>query len=125
MYRRHLSGAALYNLDNIDPSTVIQDIVNKFAEKWKLILTNNEYDFLTKRCHKISNFYVLPKLYKSKEINEIMEIKAAEYIQIDVDNFIEGRPIVAGPVFHTYGILEILHFIMGYSFSLIPHIVPP
>ena len=54
-----------------------------------------------------------------------MKIKAAEYTQIDEDNFIEGRPIVAGPVFHTYGISEILHFIVGHSFSLIPQIVPP
>ena len=28
-------------------------IVNKFAEKYKSILTSNEYDFVTKRCHKI------------------------------------------------------------------------
>ena len=115
----------MYYLDNIDPSTIIQDIVYKFAEKCKLILTNNQYDFLTKRFHKISNCYILPKLHKSKEINEIVKIKAAEYTQIDEDNFIEGRPIVAGPVFHTYGISEILHFIVGHSFSLIPHIVPP
>ena len=53
--------------------------VNKFAEI-KSILTNNEFDFLTKRCHKTSNFYMLPKLHKSKEINEIIEIKRTEYI---------------------------------------------
>ena len=97
--------------------------VNKFAEKYKSILTNNEYDFLTKRCHKISNFYVVPKLYKSKEINEIIEIKRTEYIQIDEDIIIEGRPIVAGPFFHTSGISEILNCIMEPALSLIPHIV--
>ena len=83
-------------------ATFVQDRLNKFAEKYKSILTNNEDDFLTKR-HKISNFYMLPKLHKLKKINEIIEIKRIEYIQIDEDILIEGRPIVAGPVFHTSG----------------------
>ena len=84
MCYRHLSDTTFYNnLDNNDPSTIVQDKVNKFAEKYKSILTNNEYDFLTKRCHKISNFYMLPKLHKSKKINEIIEINRTEYIQID------------------------------------------
>ena len=42
---------------------------------------------------------MLPKLHKSKEINEIIQRKRTEYIQIDEDILIEGRPIVAGPVF--------------------------
>ena len=97
--------------------------VNKFAEKYKSILTNNEYDFLTKRCHKISNFYMLPKLRKSKEINKIIEIKRTEYTQIDEDILIEGLPVVAGPVFHTKEIFEILLCVMEPVLSLIPHIV--
>ena len=44
---------------------------------------------------------MLPKLHKSKEINEIIQRKRTEYIQIDEDILIEGRPVVAGPVFHT------------------------
>ena len=65
------------------------------------LLLINEYDFLTKCYHKISNFYMLPKLHKSKDINEIIEIKCTEYIQIDEDILIEGQPILAGPAFHT------------------------
>ena len=113
MCYRHLSDTTFYNnLDNNHSPTIVQDRVNKFAEKYKSILTNNEYVFLTKRCHKISNFYMLPKLHKSKEINEIIQKKRTEYIQIDEDILIEGRPIVAGPVFHTSGISEILHCTM-------------
>ena len=123
MCYRHLSDTTFYNnLDNNDPSTIVQDKVNKFAEKYKSILTNNEYDFLTKRCHKISNFYMLPKLHKSKEINEIIEIKRTEYIQIDEDILIEGRPVVAGPAFYTSGIPKDLHCIMKSALSLIPHV---
>ena len=76
---RHLSDTTSYNnLDNNDPSTFVQGKVNKFAKKYKLILTNNKYEFLTTRCRKISNFYMLPKLHKSKEIKEIVEIKRTE-----------------------------------------------
>ena len=69
MCYRHLSGTAFYNnLDNNDPSTVVQDRVNTFAGKY---LTNNEYDFLIRRCHKISNFCMHPKLHESKEITRL------------------------------------------------------
>ena len=57
------------------------------------------------------------------EINEIIEIKRAEYIQIDEDLLIEGRPIAAGPIFHTSGIPKMLHCIMEPALSSIPHIV--
>ena len=124
MCYRHLSDTGFYNiLNNIDLSTFCEERVNKFAEKYKSILTNNEYDFLTKHCHKISNFHMLPKLHKSKEINEIIKIKRTEYIQIDEDILTEDRPIVAGPVFHTSGISKILHYIMEPALSLILHIV--
>ena len=65
---------------------------------------------------------MLPKLHKSKEINEIIEIKRAEYSQIDEDILIEGRPIAAGSAFHPSGISEILHRIMESALSLILHI---
>ena len=60
-----------------------------FAEKYKSISTNSEYDILTKQCQKVSIFYILPKLHKTKEINQIVEIKPTEYIQIDEDILIK------------------------------------
>ena len=120
MCYRHLSDTTFYNnQDNNDQSTTVQDRVNKCSEKYKSILTNHKYDFLTKRSHKIP----CPKLYKSKEVSEIIEIKRTKYIQIDEDILIEGWPIVAGLAFHTFGISEILHCTMERVLSLIPHIV--
>ena len=50
MCYKHLSDTGFYNnLDNNDLSIIVQDRVKKFAEKNKSILTNNEYDFLTKQ----------------------------------------------------------------------------
>ena len=71
MCYRYLSDTTFYNnLDNNDPSTIVQGRVYKFAEKHKSILRNNEYEFVTKRCQKILNCYMFPKLHKSKKINE-------------------------------------------------------
>ena len=36
---------------------------------------------------------MLPKLHKSKEINEIIEIKFTDYIQTDENILIEVRPL--------------------------------
>ena len=75
MCYRHLSDTTLFsNLDNKDLPTIVQHKLYKFAEKYKSNLTNNKYNFITKCCHKISNFYILSKLHKSKEINKIIEI---------------------------------------------------
>ena len=106
---RHLSDTAFYNnLDNNDSVTIVQNSVNKFDEKYKSILTNNKYDFITKLYHKIPNFYMGPKLHKPKEISKIIETKHTQYIQTDEDILIEGRPIAAGPLFHRSGFSRIV-----------------
>ena len=66
---------------------------------------------------------MLPKLHKSKETNEIIEIKRTWYIQIDEGILIESRPIVDGLLFRISGISEILHCTMEPALSLITHIV--
>ena len=62
-------------------------------------------------------------LHKSKELNEIIENKNLEYINITKNVQIEGRPIVAGPVYYTSGISQMLHLILEPSLSFIPHIL--
>ena len=42
------------------------------AKKYKNLLTENEYKTLTQKTYQISNFYMLPKLHKSKELNDII-----------------------------------------------------
>ena len=49
-------------------------------------------NYLTKRKHKISNLYVVPKLYKSKRINEIKQKQQCEYINIEEHIIVEARP---------------------------------
>ena len=44
---------------------------------------------------------MLPKLQKSKELNDIIMAKNNEYINVDKILTIEGKPIVAEPCYHT------------------------
>ena len=61
------------------------------------------------------NIYMNPKLHKSKELTEITENRNSEYFNITENLQIEGRPIVAGAVYYTSGISEMLHIILELS----------
>ena len=65
---------------------------------------------------------MLPKLHKSKRINEMIQKQQCEYINIEKNIIVEARPIVAGPIYHTSNISEILHIIMEPSLAMISHI---
>ena len=45
--------------------------------------TENEYKTLAQKIYKISNFYILPKFHKSRELNDISMTKNSEYINVD------------------------------------------
>ena len=64
-----------------------------------------------------------PKLYKSKQLNDIIMAKNSEYINVDKILTIEGKPIVAGPFYHTSVVSQILHVFMEPTLSFIKHIL--
>ena len=67
---------------------------------------------------------ILLKLHKSKELNEIIENQNSEYNNITKNLQIDqGGPILAGPVYYTSGISQMLHLIFERSLSFIPHIL--
>ena len=61
-----------------DPSPLLKNRIIAYAKKYKNLLTENEYKTLTQKTYKISNFYMLPKLHKSKELNNIIMAKNSE-----------------------------------------------
>ena len=65
---------------------------------------------------------MLPKLHKSKRIKEVIQKQQYEYINIEENIIAEACPIVAGPVYYTSDISEILHIIMEPSLAMISHI---
>ena len=49
--------------------------------------------------------------------------KNSEYISVDKILTIEGKPIVAGPCYHTSAVSQMLHVIMEPALSFIKHIL--
>ena len=65
---------------------------------------------------------MLPKLHKSKELNNIIMAKNSAHINVDRILTIKGRPIVAGPCYQTI-VSQILHVIMEPTLSFIKRIL--
>ena len=119
----HISDTTYYRiLYETDLSNFVQQRVTQFTDKYKSMLTLKEYEYLTKRKHKISNLYMLPKLHKSKWINEIIQKEQCHYITFEENIIVEACPTVAGPIYHTSGISELPHIIMEPSLAMISHI---
>ena len=76
MCESHLRNEEYYEcIQDNDPSPILKNRIIAYAKKYKNLLTENEYKTLTQKTYKISNFYMLPKLHKSKELNDIILAK--------------------------------------------------
>ena len=124
MCESHLWNEEYYECrqDN-DPSPLRKNRIIDYTKKYKNLLTENEYKTLTHKTNKISTFYMLPKLHKSKELNDIIMVIYSEYINVDKILTIQGRTIVAGPSYRTSVVSQILHVIMEPTLSFIKHIL--
>ena len=65
------------------------------------LFIKEEQDFLTKFSFLTSNFYGLPKVHKSKIIQEAIQVQNSEYIKIYEPSDLTLRPIVADPTCPT------------------------
>ena len=88
-------------LDN-DPHKPIMATYKKRVHKYENNITKKEFEYLTVFETKPSNFYGLPKIHKSKEINELCTISQDNYVEIDAAENLNFRPIVAGPICETH-----------------------
>ena len=75
--------------------------LEKLAAKFSNCLLKEEQDFLTKFSFSSINFYGLPKIRKSKLIQEAIQVQKSEYVKIDEPPDLTLRPIVAGPNYLT------------------------
>ena len=83
IYQFQISDTRYYKiLNDTDPSNIADQRVTQFEDKYRSMLLLKEYNYLTKTKHKISNLCALPKLYRSKRINEITQKEQCQYINI-------------------------------------------
>ena len=88
-------------LDN-DPHKPIMATYKKLVHKYENNITKKEFEYLTIFETKPSNLYALPKIHKSKEINEACTISQDNYVETDAPENLNFRPIVAGPIYETH-----------------------
>ena len=124
MCESHLRNEEYYEcIQDNDPSPLLKNRIIAYVKKYKNLLTESEYKTLTQKTYKTLNFYMLPKLHKSKELNDIIMAKNSEYVNVDKILTIEDRSIVAGPCYHTSVVSQFLHVLMEPTPSFIKHIL--
>ena len=85
----------------------------KFLQKFKSQMTEKEFDYLLNFEIKTSNFYGLPKVHKSKQINEKCKSTNSGYVEItDQISDLKLRPIVAGPSCHTHRLSNLIDILL-------------
>ena len=76
-------------------------------------MTEKEFDYLLNFEVKSSNFYGLPKVHKSKQINEKCKSANSGYIEItDKISDLKLRRIVAGPSCHTHRLGNLIDILL-------------
>ena len=103
----HLNGKD-YKETAINQDELVMKNIKTFVKKYKDILTSKEQDFIRNFTWKSSNFYVLPKIHKSKEIINTITKSNDEYIEMSPPHNLKGRPIIVGPVSPTQRLSEFL-----------------
>ena len=73
----------------------------ELANKYESLLAKAEKLYLTNISFSTSNFYGLPKVHKSKQINEAIQQQNNEYIEIHEPDDLTVRPTVGGPNWPT------------------------
>ena len=95
-----------------NPHKEIMKKYRSFLNKHKTELTDKEFDYLVNFECKTSNFYGLPKIHKSKEINEACSVSTSNYVELQAPNNLTFRPIVAGPTCETHRLSNLLDILL-------------
>ena len=83
-----------------------------YINKYETNITKKEFEYLTVFETKPSIFYGLPKIHKSKEINEACTISQGIYVEIEAPENLILRPIVAGPICETHRLSNFIDILL-------------
>ena len=93
---------------------VARSKVDSYATKYHTAdeITDKESEFLTEFECRTSQFYGLPKIHKSKEIEKTVQEQNSEYIKLLRPGDLKFRPIVGGPQCPTHRISNLMDIIL-------------
>ena len=108
-----LNDEVYYTKLNTSPEKELNLKYKKVLQKFKSQMTEKEFDYLLNFEVKTSNFYGLPKVHKSKRINEKCKSANSGYVEItDKISDLKLRPIVAGPSCHTHRLSNLIDILL-------------
>ena len=100
-----------YEETALNQGELVMKNIKTFVKKHKDILTSKEQYFITDFCVEKQQFYVLPKINKSKEIINTITKSNREYIEMSPSHNLKGRLILA-PVSPTRRLSEFLNALL-------------
>ena len=98
MISYHLNDETTYKMVESNCDTKVMKVITKIIEKYKDNLTKKEKEYLISFSYNTSNFYGLPKIHKSKLIQNAIKEQQKEYVHITDPSDLKLRPIVAAPI---------------------------
>ena len=101
MTSNHLNDEITYKMVEANCDAKVTKGITKIIEKYKDNLTEKEKEYLTSFSCNTSNFYGLPKIHKSKLIQDAIKEQQKECVHIIEQSDLKLRPIVAGPICPT------------------------
>ncbi|GAB1597911.1 uncharacterized protein LOC115215981, partial [Argonauta hians] len=104
-------------------SSTIMNKLSKLIMKYRSHLTKKERQYLTNFTCRTSNFYGLPKLHKSQQINEKCKNSTSSYISLPHPDNLKLRPIVAGPSCETHRLSNFLDILLKPFLKHIPSLI--
>ena len=114
----HLNTPTYERSDAEANERVYKDLI-KLCDKYELCLTPAERKVILKEDWSESNFYVLPKIHKSKEILKRIQAEPSDHIKMTMPNDLKGRPINGDVNSVTNGLSKLLEKILK---PLVPHL---
>ena len=86
--------------------------IAKIIEKYKDNLTKTEKEYLISFSYNTSHFYGLPKIHKSKLIQNALKEQQKEYVHIIEPSDLKLRSIVAGPICLTRPLSNLIDILL-------------
>ena len=112
----HLNDETTYKMVESNCDTKVMKGIAKIIEKYKDILSKKEKEYLISSSYNTSNFYGLPKIHTSKLIQNAIKEQQKEYAHIIEPSDLKLRPIVAGPIFPTRPLSNLIDIVLKYFF---------
>ena len=109
--KQHLSTSTYQKVDSNSDKRVFNNL-KILIKKHESCLTKNEMKYVLNSNWKSSNFYVLPKIHKSKKIIEEINENHSICLNMQPPEDLKGRPIVRGPNSPTQSISGLLEKIL-------------